>query len=103
MSADVSRRYASLSVTGLLPFIVIQAAGIAAFSFGWACARMGRRWALAGAGVALALLLTKYALGWKPVWEAALFPWPWYVYLQGYWIYLVGLLFFGLAVPQLPV
>jgi hypothetical protein len=90
-------------VDGFLPFALINAAGIAAFAVGYACARLGRRWALVGAGAVLALLLLKCVLSWMPTWEAALFPGPWYIYLQGYWIMLVGLLFFGLAVPQLPV
>jgi len=63
----------------------------------------GKRWALGAAAGALAVLLAKVALEYLPVLEAWLFPWPWYVYLQGYWLWPVTLLFFGLAARQLPV
>ncbi len=49
------------------------------------------------------MLVLKAALNRFPVLEVRLFPWPWYVYLQGYWLWPVTLLFFGLAARQLPV
>ena len=56
-------------------------------------------WAVA----ALVILLIKAVLHLKPVWEAALFPWANYAYLQSYWLYPLAMFFFGLAIPQLPV
>ncbi|MBA3709985.1 MAG: hypothetical protein H0W83_14335 [Planctomycetes bacterium] len=87
----------------MLPFLVVNLIGIVAFASGLAGAQRGRRWALAGAGLVLALLVAKSALTQRPAWEAALFPWPWYIYLQGYWIFAIALLFFGTAIPQLPI
>jgi hypothetical protein len=89
--------------TGALPFLAINLAGVCGFCCAYGLARCGRRWALVGAGAALALLVGKCLLTHRPVWEATLFPWSWYIYLQGYWLFLVALVFFGLAVPQLPV
>lgn len=34
-------------------------------------------------------------LPWEPVWEAALYPWPAYIFLKGFVIFLIGLQFFG--------
>ncbi len=87
----------------LVPFALCQLAGIALFAVGWLCASRGRRWALATSGAALALLLAKLVLSLKPVWEAALFPWVGYAFLQGCLLTIIGLLFFGLAIAQLPL
>lgn len=73
------------------------------FAIGWLAAAKGKRSGLLAAGCALSLLLLKSVLTWKPVWEAVLFPWPAYIYLQEYWLYLIGLWFFGISIPQLSV
>lgn len=88
---------------GIVYYIATAGVSVAAFGAGYALARKGKRYALAAAGVALGLVVAKALLHWKPVWEAALFPWPAYIYFQGYWLYPAALVFFGLAVPQLPV
>ena len=87
----------------LLPFSLCLFAGLLLFAGGWLAAARGPRAALAAATAALALLLIKMVLAWEPVWEAALFPWPAYIFLQGFAIFLIGLLFFGIAMPQLQV
>lgn len=76
------------------------------FVLGWllgASARRCRAVVHGGAMVVLILLVFKALLTWQPVWEATLFPFTWYVYLQDYWIAAIGLLFFGFVTPQLPV
>jgi hypothetical protein len=94
-----------LSIMGshLLPFALCQLTGLAMFAAGWWCASRGRRWALATSAAALALLLAKAVLSCEPVWEAALFPWLGYAFLQGCLLSIIGLLFFGLAMAQLPL
>jgi len=74
-----------------------------AFAAGWAAAGRDKKWTLGAAAGALGVLIAKAALNRFPVLEARLFPWPWYVYLQGYWLWPVTLLFFGLSLRQLPV
>jgi hypothetical protein len=90
-------------VDGWVPWLAVNSAGLAAFASAWLVARRGPRPALAVAALALALLVAKAVLTWLPVWEAACFPFTWYIYLQSYWSPLIGLAFFGLAIPQLPV
>jgi hypothetical protein len=87
----------------MLPFIVVNLLGLLAGICACMLAFRGRRWAFALSAMVLAALVGKSLLTWKPAWEAALFPWPDYIYLQGYWIYAIGLVFFGLAIPQLPL
>jgi hypothetical protein len=87
----------------LLPFVICLLAGVLLFAGGWLATARGQRAALAAAITAFALLLAKMVLAWEPVWEAALFPWPAYIFLQGFAIFLIGLLFFGIAMPQLKV
>jgi hypothetical protein len=87
----------------VLPFLLCNISGAVVFASGWLAGTHGRRVGLVSAGCALAFLLLKMVMSWEPVWEAAVFPWPAYIYLQGYWLYLIGLLFFGAAVPQLSV
>jgi len=90
-------------MAGVAWYVATALVTLGAFVLGWGTAGRGKRWALVAAGVALSLLLVKCALNKFPVVEAWLFPWPWYVYLQGYWLWPVALLFFGLAVRQLPI
>jgi hypothetical protein len=51
----------------------------------------------------LGLILAKSLLTWMPVWEASCFPFGWYIYLQSYWMPLLMMAFFGIAIPQLAV
>lgn len=90
-------------MAGWIPFLAVNSAGLAAFAIAWLVARRGPRSAALVAGAALVLLIAKAVLTWLPVWEAACFPFGWYIYLQSYWSPLIGLAFFGLAIPQLPV
>jgi len=53
--------------------------------------------------IAFVLVVFKAVLHYEPAWEASLFPWVGYIYLQEYWLYPVAMLFFGLAVGHLPV
>jgi hypothetical protein len=90
-------------MTHLLPFLLCQSAGIVLFALGWWCASRSRRWAIAISVTALGLLTAKMVLTWEPVWEATLFPWLGYAFLQSCLLSMIGLLFFGLAIAQLPV
>ncbi len=95
-------------MAGIAWYVGTAALTAGAFAVGWAATARSlgagsKRWALGAAAGALAVLLAKAALNRWPVLEARLFPWPWYVYLQGYWIWPVTLLFFGLSLRQLPV
>jgi len=89
-------------MAGIAWYVATALVTLGAFAVGLKMAGR-KRWALGAAVGALSLLLVKCALNKFPVVEAWLFPWPWYVYLQGYWLWPVTLLFFGLAVRQLPV
>lgn len=88
---------------GMVPWLLINLLGLAACI---AVAAFAVRWPrrrLALAAAALALLVGKSVLAHLPEVEAALLPWTWYVYLQGYWIHLAALAFLGAAIPQLPL
>ncbi|MBA3685387.1 MAG: hypothetical protein H0W72_09115, partial [Planctomycetes bacterium] len=82
---------------------ITAACSLGAFACGWALGRRGGRIARWAAAIGLGLVIAKTVLVWKPHWEAALFPFVDYAYFQSYWRWLVALLFFGLATPQLPV
>lgn len=88
---------------GWLPYLLLNAVGLAVFIVAWIAAKHGSRWRLVGAGVVLALILAKSLLTWMPVWEAACFPFSWYIFLQSYWMPLLMMAFFGVATPQLAV
>lgn len=88
---------------GLLPYLVLIGAGLAVFSCAWLIAKRGVRWRLVGAGVILTGLLAKAAMSWLPVWEAAIFPFAWYIYLQSFVMPILMMAFFGLAIPQLSI
>ncbi|MHC5053202.1 MAG: cysteine peptidase family C39 domain-containing protein [Planctomycetota bacterium] len=90
-------------MAGIAWYVGTAALTAGAFAAGRAAAGRNRKWALGAAAVALLVLILKAALNRYPVLEARLFPWTWYVYLQGYWLWPVTLLFFGLTVRQLPV
>ena len=90
-------------MAGIAWYVLTAALTAGAFAAGWAAAGRNKRWALGAAAGALLVLILKAALNRYPIVEARLFPWTWYVYLQGYWLWPVTLLFFGLAVRQLPV
>ena len=57
---------------------------------------------LKGYAVLLPLLLAKSVLHYRPDWEYALFPWPWYVFVQSWLFYPLGLGCLGLAAGLLP-
>lgn len=88
---------------GWLPFLLLNTAVLAVFVLLWVAARHGTRWRLCGAGLVLALIVAKSVLTWMPVWEANLFPFSWYIYLQSFSMPLLMMGFFGIAVPQLQV
>ncbi|MHC4249072.1 MAG: cysteine peptidase family C39 domain-containing protein [Planctomycetota bacterium] len=90
-------------MAGIAWYVGTAALTAGAFAAGWAAAGRGKKWALGMAAGALLALILKAALNRYPILEARLFPWTWYVYLQGYWLWPVTLLFFGLAVRQLPI
>jgi hypothetical protein len=84
-------------------FYLCTALGTAvAFVLGWRVGRRGRRAAIAGYVVAVLLLLGKGVLNHRPDWEHALFPWPDWVFFQGWLLYPLGLLCLGLATGLLP-
>lgn len=84
--------------------ILVNAIGLAAFLAALGLvALVGRRAAPWLAGALVSALVLKSLLSWKPAWEAALFPWPDYIYLQGYWIAAIALAFFGTVILLLPV
>jgi len=89
-------------MAGIAWYVATALLTLGAFAAGWKVAER-KKWALGAAVGALAVLLAKVGLNKYPVVEAWLFPWPWYVYLQGYWLWPVTLLFFGLATRQLPI
>jgi hypothetical protein len=84
--------------------ILVNAIGLAAFLIALGLVLLiGRRAAPWLAGLLTLALVLKSLLTWKPAWEAALFPWPDYIYLQGYWMTAIALAFFGTVIPLLPV
>jgi hypothetical protein len=86
----------------MIPWLLVNLLGLfLAITAAWLAWRTPRL-RLAAAGAVLLLVVAKSALAWLPVEEAALLPWTWYAWLQGYWIYALGAAFLGLAIPQLP-
>lgn len=88
---------------GWLPFLLLNTAALAVFVLMWAAARRGPRWRVIGAGIVLVLIMVKSVMTWMPVWEATCFPFSWYIFLQSFWMPLLMMGFFGIAVPQLAV
>jgi hypothetical protein len=86
----------------LLAFALINGSGIAIAILCWRMSRRSKATSLILCVALCALLILKSWLTHKPAWEAAIFPWPWYIYLQGYWIFAIGAAFFALAAPLLP-
>jgi hypothetical protein len=74
---------------------------VVAFAAGLRLGRRRRR-GLAAWVVVLTLLLAKGVLNKRPAWEFALFPWPFYIYLQGYIGFPLGLCCLGIAAAMLP-
>jgi hypothetical protein len=90
-------------LAGMIPWLLVNLGGLLlAAGAAWLAWRTPRT-RLALAGLVLALLVAKAALTWLPVEEAALLPWTWYAWLQGYWVFAIGAAFLGLAAPQLRV
>ena len=87
----------------MLPWLFVNALGLVGCLIALFVSLRFPRHRLLVAGLALFVLVTKSVLSNLPVEEAALFPWPWYIYLQEYWVVFGGLIFLGLAIPQLPV
>jgi hypothetical protein len=86
----------------MIPWLCVNLSGlVTCLLAAWLAWRIPRRRVLLAACV-LSLLVAKSVLTWLPVEEAALLPWTWYAWLQGYWVYAIGAAFFGLALPQLP-
>jgi hypothetical protein len=90
-------------MAGIAWYVLTALLSVGAFAVGWVAAGREKRLALGAAGVALGGLVAKAVLNRYPVFETWCFPWTWYVYLQGYWIWPVTLIFFGLAARQLPI
>ncbi len=88
---------------GMLPYLLLNATGLGLFALAWLAARRGRRWALIGAAIVLALVVITSMMSWMPVLEATCFPFAWYIYLQSFVMPILFMAFFGLAVPQLKV
>jgi hypothetical protein len=86
-----------------LPYVVLNASGIIVFIVAWWLMSFGTRWRLVAAGVVLGLIIFKSVLTWMPVWEATIFPFSGYIYLQSFWMPLLMMAFFGFAAPQLTV
>lgn len=86
----------------MLPWLAVNLLGIAiaagCLALAWRLPRL--RFALAAA--LLLLLVAKAALTWLPVEEAALLPWAWYAWLQGYWAFAIGAAFLAFAITQMP-
>ena len=87
----------------MLFLAILIAASIALGAAAWVVAARSKRAGAVGTVVFLALLCGKALLHWKPHWEATLFPWPDYAYLQQFAIYPIVVVFFGLAAARLPV
>jgi hypothetical protein len=87
----------------MLAFLVTNAGGALLAVLCWLVARRSRLAAVAGAVALCAALVLKASLSHRPAWEAALFPWAWYIYLQGYWLFAIGAAFFALAAPLMPL
>jgi hypothetical protein len=87
-------------MTAWLPYVLLNTAGIFVFMVAWWLTTFGTRWRLAAAGVVLGLIILKSILTWMPVWEATLFPFSGYIYLQLFWMPLLIMAFFGVAAPQ---
>jgi hypothetical protein len=82
--------------------LLVNAIGLAAFLAALGLVLLiGRRAAPWLAGMLTLALVLKSLLTWKPAWEAALFPWPDYIYLQGYWMTAIALAAFGTGLCRL--
>lgn len=88
---------------GWIYYLSTAVFSIVAFCTGMLVARASRSKVVLWTGVVLFLVLAKTTLHLKPSWEAFVFPWTGYVYFQSYWLYPIGLLFFGLVTCQLPM
>ena len=92
--------------SAVIPFLIVNSAGLIAGLIGFATGcwarQRGRRVAI-GIVMGICLLLCcKSALYQFPLAEAFLFPYAWYVWLQDYWTVLLGMLLFGVVIPQIP-
>jgi hypothetical protein len=82
-------------------YLVLEGACVGAFVGGFFVTRGKRRVAAAVMFVLMCALVVKAYLHWHPVTEATLFPWRDYIYLQGYWLFLIAAGFCGIAASQL--
>ena len=85
---------------GWLFYLGTSAVSVLAFVCGFRLAKKGKRTAGIIAGVITLVLAFKAVLHYRIDWEAWLFPWTWYVYLQSYWLFPVGLAILGVGVAQ---
>lgn len=85
----------------MVAWLGLNLCGALAAIAAWSASRRSRRGAYVAAGILLAALVFRSILAWRPAWEGTLFPWPWYIYLQGFWTFLLGAAFMGLAIPLL--
>ena len=83
-------------------YLLLLVVNAMSFALGLLVGRRGRRTAIAGFVMLLALLLCKAVLNHNPVWEFALFPWPDYIYFQSYLMFPLALGCLGLAAALLP-
>jgi hypothetical protein len=82
-------------------YLAGAACTLAAFGFGLWVGRGRRTVALAASGLTLLLLVVKATFHYRPAFEAAIFPWPDYIYFRSTWFYPIALFYLGLAVPLL--
>jgi hypothetical protein len=85
----------------LLSLMALASLALGAAAYAWAaCSSRARAVALP---LLLALLCGRAVLSYSPALEWRLFPWAGYAYVQGFWLYPIAVVFFGLAAARLPV
>ena len=86
----------------ILGYLLLALLGPLAFAGVLALVRRRPTWCKRLAAVGLGLVLLRALFHIRPDIEYLLLPWSWYLWVQGWWIFPVGLAFFAATLPTLP-